>query len=221
MAHPYGHGSRQTLEKRVLRGVLVNDGVTVFALLALLHRAAKRVRQQLHAVADAEDGDAAGQHVGGELRRARLEDAGGATGEDEPLDVQVRQLLFRHVVGVDLAVDVGLAHSAGDEAAKLGAEVEHDDSLVAALGGLAGSRGLPEILLSDFQVRGDLDVAGSGYPVARWTPASGSHNPLCGNRNGVCGKRSIARRLRLRATRPFSAITGHAGTRVQRGFELN
>ena len=96
-----------------------------------------------------------------------FEDAGGPTGEDESLDVQVRQLLLRDIVGVDLTIDVGLAHAAGDEAAELGAEVEHDDSLVAALGRLAGSRGLPEILLSDFQVRGDLDVAGSGHPVAR------------------------------------------------------
>ncbi len=145
----------------------MHDGVAVLSLCTTLDGAAERVGQKLHAVADAKDRDAAGQHVGRELRRAVFEDAGGATGEDESLDVQVRELVLRHVVGVDLTVDVGLTHSAGDEAAELGAEVEHDDSLVAALGSFAGSRGLTEILLSDFQVRGDLDVAGSGYPVAR------------------------------------------------------
>ena len=77
MAHPYGHGGRQPLKERVLRGVLVHDGVTVLAVRALLDRAAKRVGQKLHAVADAEDRDAAGQHVGRELRRVLFEDAGG------------------------------------------------------------------------------------------------------------------------------------------------
>ena len=118
------------------------------------------------------------EHVGRELRRALLEDAGGAAGEDEALDVQVRQLLLRDIVGVDLAVDMGLTYAAGDEAAELGAEVEDDDRLVTTLGGFAGSSGLPEILLGDFQVGGDLYVACGGDPVALWPWARAHTTPF-------------------------------------------
>ena len=49
------------------------------------HRAAQGVRQRLHAVADAQDGQPGGQHVAGDLRRAGVVDRGRPAGQDEAL----------------------------------------------------------------------------------------------------------------------------------------
>ncbi len=64
VAHPDGDGGRQVGEqRRQLR--LVDDGVAVLVLLAGGHAAAELVGEQLHAVADAEHGQALLEDVGG------------------------------------------------------------------------------------------------------------------------------------------------------------
>ena len=76
--------------------------------------------QQLHAVADAEDGEAGLEDPGGGLRGAVVVDGGGAAGEDEAARVEALDLLPGGVVGDELAVDVALADAAGDEHASTG-----------------------------------------------------------------------------------------------------
>ena len=66
---------------------------------------------------------------GSHLRRAVGVHAGRAAGEDEPLRRELADALGRDVVPHDLAVDVLLAHPAGDELGVLRAEVEHEHPL--------------------------------------------------------------------------------------------
>ena len=98
--------------------------------------AAELVREELHAVADAEHGQAASRRPrSGVVRRVVLVDAGGAAGEDEAARLQLLDLLPGRVVRDELAVDAALAHAAGDEHRELRAEVDDDDRL-----GLDGDR---------------------------------------------------------------------------------
>src|SRR5207302_10339749 len=106
-----------------------DDGVAVFAVGRRAHFAAELVGEELHAVADAEDGEAGLEDVGGGLRGAFVVDGCGAAGEDEAARVQALDLLPGSVVRDELAVDVALADAAGDEHRVLGAEVEDDDCL--------------------------------------------------------------------------------------------
>ena len=69
--------------------------------------AAELVGEQLHAVADAEDGEAGLEDPGRGLRGAFVVDAGGAAGEDEAARVEALDVLPGGVVGDELAVDVG------------------------------------------------------------------------------------------------------------------
>ncbi len=110
--------------------------------------------QELHTVADAEDGQAAFEDVRGRHGRPFLVDAGRPAREDKPPGVQALHLFPGSVRWEELAVDVALAHPTGDEHAVLGAEIEDDD-------GLGRRDGLPfgstrRALLGDLQVGGDL-----------------------------------------------------------------
>ena len=93
--------------------------------------AAQVVGEQLHAVADAEHGQAGLEHVGGQGRRARLVDAGRAAAQDEALDLLAGQRLLCRLVPMNqLRVNGLLAHPPGDQLRVLGAEVEDDDGVV-------------------------------------------------------------------------------------------
>src|SRR5262249_54048235 len=63
-----------------------------------LHLAAERLAGELHAVADAEHGNAKVEDRRVELRRSRLVDAGRSTGEDEAAGRQLADARCRHVV---------------------------------------------------------------------------------------------------------------------------
>ncbi len=110
-------------------GVIVDveEGGAVFAFLAGGDTAAEIVGEELHAVADAEDGQAALEEVGGQGGRALIVDAVGAAAEDEALGVVAHDELGGRAPGVELTVDAGLAHAAGDELRVLGSVVEDDD----------------------------------------------------------------------------------------------
>src|SRR2546425_13071687 len=91
--------------------------------------AAELVGEELHAVADAEHGQARLEDVSGGERRALVVDGGGAAGEDEAARVEALDVLPGCVVREELAVDVALADSAGYQHAILCPEIEDDDSL--------------------------------------------------------------------------------------------
>ncbi len=94
------------------------------------HGAAQLLGHGLHAVADAQHGDAQFEHHLGGPGSVALGYGTGAAGEDDALGAVVADELFRHVVGVDFAENLGLPHPAGDELGDLGTEVENEDFLV-------------------------------------------------------------------------------------------
>src|SRR3990172_2265083 len=140
-----------------------DDRVTVFAVSGRRTATAELVGEELHAVADAEDGEAGFEDVCGGLGGAFAVDGGGAAGEDEAAWVEALDPLPGCVVGDEFAVDVALADAAGDEHGVLGAEVEDDDRF-----GPGGSRGFVGWALfasGGFEVGGDFEVFGGGVRV--------------------------------------------------------
>ncbi len=85
----------------------------------------------LLAVAEPEHRDAQLEQARVEGGRARLVDRLGAAGEDQGLGVVGPDRRRVDVAGDDLGEDVALADAAGDELGVLGAEVEHQDGVVA------------------------------------------------------------------------------------------
>ena len=97
---------------------------------ALSHLAAERLAGELHAVADAEHGNAEveDRRVALAARRLRRRSPGRRRGSAR--GARARGCCSaRDVVPDDLAIDVLLAHAAGDELGVLRAEVEHQDPL--------------------------------------------------------------------------------------------
>ena len=172
------------------RSIPANSGSSVAvmrdvgrAVLAVVERddvAAELVGHQLGAVADPEDGDAAGpdRRVGpwgarvvDRIRAARQDDRPGAA----PFELGVRR-----VVGQQLRVDVELADAPGDELCELAAEIEDDDGLAVVGVGRGGAirgrtvgggrleRGL-EVGLDLGVVRGKHPVAGVALARRGWS----------------------------------------------------
>jgi len=108
---------------------------------------AEVVRDELHAVTDAQHRDSRAERFGIDLRRAGLVDAGGAAAEDEPCGIALLQLRPRSRPGHQLAVHLGFTNPARDQLAELRSEVEDQHCLLADRRGgfLArpGSRGGP------------------------------------------------------------------------------
>ncbi len=94
-----------------------------------LHAAAERLAHELHAVADAEHGDAEVEDGGVALGRAFGVHARWAAGENQPFRGQFANAVGRDVVPHDLAVHVLLADAAGDELGVLRAEIENEHAL--------------------------------------------------------------------------------------------
>src|SRR5439155_4422080 len=128
---------------------------------------AELVREQLHAVADAEDGFTRVQHVAWHQRRAGRVHAGGAAGQDEAPGPQRPHALLGRIVRDQLAIHMVLAHAPRNELAVLRAEVDDRDRVAlrarAHLGRTnrrprLGSQGLSR--LRNLEVRVYLDVVG-------------------------------------------------------------
>src|SRR5829696_710262 len=85
----------------------------------------------LLAVAEPKHRDAQLEQARVEAGRAQLVDRLGAAGEDQGLGVMGPDRRRVDVAGHDLGEDVALADAAGDELGVLGAEVEHQDGVVA------------------------------------------------------------------------------------------
>ena len=109
-------------------------GVAELALVAAFDLAAELERHRLHAVADAQHRHAQLEHGLRRLVRGLLVHAGVAARQDHALQAPVGGVLadagVADVAGMDLAVDVRLAHAAGDQLRDLGAEVEDEDLVV-------------------------------------------------------------------------------------------
>ena len=87
------------------------------------------VRDELGAVADAQDGHAEFIDAGVDAWGTVYVDRGRPTTEDDPGRCPRGELLSRQVVGDDLAIDIGLAHPSGDELRVLGPEVDDQDAV--------------------------------------------------------------------------------------------
>src|SRR6478672_1440035 len=86
----------------------------------------------MHAVANAQDGQATCQNRLIDVGRVFIVDAGWTTRENNALDVQVSFLLKlreRSCGGQEFAIDMTLTHATGNQPAVLGTIVEDDDRL--------------------------------------------------------------------------------------------
>jgi hypothetical protein len=115
--------------KRKIIGNL-DPGMTEVTRAGRLGGATQLRRHGLHAVANAQHRHAAVPH---RLRRAQLVvlvGAAVAAGQDDPLGTEAADEVVGDVVGMDLAIDVRLAHPARDELRDLRAEIEDEDLVV-------------------------------------------------------------------------------------------
>ena len=116
MAHPHiQHIGRAVVN---IAGELAVDGfhlrIAEFALVAGRHFAIEVISHKLHAVADAQHGNAQIKNAGVGLIIGFIHGIG-AAGQDNAFGVEGFDVGQRHVVGVQLAINVGFAHAAGDE----------------------------------------------------------------------------------------------------------
>ena len=105
-------------------------GVAELTLGAAFDLAAELLGHRLHAVADAENGDARGEDGGARLVVAFLVGAHMRAREDDALRVVFADEFGGHVVGMHLAVNVGFADAAGDKLGHLAAEVKNKNAVV-------------------------------------------------------------------------------------------
>src|SRR5439155_17504022 len=105
------------------------DGRSILTLAARFDLATQLVSQQLHAVADTEDGFLGVEHVLRYERCVRRVDAGWAARQDEALRAESPNTLLGGIVRNQLAVHVMLANPPRNELAVLRAKVDHCDSV--------------------------------------------------------------------------------------------
>ena len=87
----------------------------VFAPETFLDLAAKEMRKQLDAIADAQDGDAQRKDAFVRQRRVFGINARRPAGQNDAFGVKLRDLVRRNVVAQNLRIDVALADAPGDE----------------------------------------------------------------------------------------------------------
>ena len=101
----------------------------VFPLVARRYLAAKLMRQQLHAVANAENRPAALEYKAWNLRRSVAIHARGAAGKNEALGIKRLHPLCRDVMRQQLAVDVMLPHPPSNKLTVLRSKVQDRDGI--------------------------------------------------------------------------------------------
>ena len=126
VGHPHLRLGGQVLEERG-RGRDGDDGLAVFAGVAVGHFAAERFDHELEAVADAEHRDAELEDAGVAFRRVGLVHARRAAAQDDARGGRLADFLRRGLPGDDPAVDVEFADAPGDELAVLGSEIQHEN----------------------------------------------------------------------------------------------
>ncbi len=102
----------------------------VFAVGCFMERCAQQVAGELHAIADAQDGDAEfedfGVHGGGVV----VGDGGRAAGEDDAFGVHFVEFVGGDGRGEKDREDAGVSDASADELGGLGPEVQNGDDLV-------------------------------------------------------------------------------------------
>ena len=116
------------MEKRAGRILDVEFAASVFASGAMFYLSTEVMRHELHAVADAKDGDTEVKDRRIGLGRAFGVDAGRATAEDDAARVEFGDFVGGEVVANDLGVDLGFADATSDDLGVLGTEVENNDA---------------------------------------------------------------------------------------------
>ncbi len=130
VAHPHARAAAADREQRIhARDADVRRAELL--VRGAIDAAAERQVEHVHAVADAEHGRAALaqqlEHLGARRGRVVLVDARRAAREDDARRLEPADDVEPHVEGMDLAVDVELAHAPGDQLRVLRAEVEDED----------------------------------------------------------------------------------------------
>ena len=128
--------SGETLEQRIVRDVIEHRRAEL-ACIACLDPTAEPCGKQLQAVADAEQGHAEFEDPVIEVRRAGFVHTRGPAGQDDAGRRKGADVVERHPVGVDLAVDLMLAHPSRDQLRHLRSVIE-DQDLVRCGGGRLG-----------------------------------------------------------------------------------
>ncbi len=135
LEHAVAFGGDEVLDALEQFGVAMGAhfGVAKLAAVGAFDLAAQLGGHGLHAVADAQHGNAQLEHG---VRRAVVHfvDAGMAAGQDHALELAVSGKLAHpfaaHIAGMHFAVDMGFAHAAGDQLGDLGAKVKDEDLVV-------------------------------------------------------------------------------------------
>ena len=129
MAHPTDAFFGNILKERAL---LQNADfpLAVFARFGMRHFSAQRIGDQLTAVADPQHGDTKGKYLCRNVRGALLVNAVGSARKNNPDGVVVPDLLHRHIAGLEVAIDVEIAHAARDQLVILSAEIEDENFFV-------------------------------------------------------------------------------------------
>ena len=132
LQHPMALPGAEVLDAVQQAGVPVRPhfGIAEFPVGAGLHLTALLHRHGEHAVADAQHRHARVPHRLWRAKVAVFVGAGVAAGEDDAPGLEVPDELVTHVVGMDLAVDMRLAHAPRDQLRNLRTEVEYQDSVV-------------------------------------------------------------------------------------------
>ena len=129
VAHPGNGLFRNTLEQ-LAAGIVIGDGLAVLpggVLLGSRDLTAQRVRHQLAAVANAQDGNAQPEHRRVNVGRFLQIHAVGAAGENDAHGRKGANLVQSRGIGLDLAVDVLLPYPPGDQLIVLSAKVQNQD----------------------------------------------------------------------------------------------
>jgi hypothetical protein len=140
VAHPDDLLAGQVAEQHAALGLGPQGGAAVLPDPGRLDPAAQDPGHGLLAVAEPEDRDAQLQQARVEGGGARLVHRLGAAGQDQGLGAVGADRLRVDVAGDDLGEDVAFADAAGDELGVLGAEVEHQDGVVAGCRSRHGRR---------------------------------------------------------------------------------
>ena len=137
MAHPYVEQAVAFVVRAVLDALEqlgmatgANLGVAELALARALDLAAQLLGHGLHAVTDAEHRHAELEHDLRGLPVLRLIDRVRPAGKDDAFRVEVADELLGDVERMQFAIDLMLAHAAGNQLGNLGAEIEDEDLLV-------------------------------------------------------------------------------------------
>ena len=129
VAHPRNGLLRDALEQ-LAAGIVIGDGLAVLPGGILLRGSdltAQRMRHQLAAVANAENGNPQPEHFRVNVGRFLQIHAVGAAGENDAHGRKGADLVQGCGVGLDLAVDILLPHPPGDQLIVLSAKVQNQD----------------------------------------------------------------------------------------------